>query len=154
MNQYDLKQVRLIEKKIDLFENNRIDLFDLVNDLNGLLKVLESVADSWKDEFQTAINSLEIIRDSIEDGSIFRWKGDFKEDIHVLVLELKKMTKSLLEEYLKISDPSVLKTAIEANSNWLICPKCNDAWELDSLYAMVVCPKCDSIFHNPRASQK
>lgn len=154
LNEYDLKQIKLIEKKIVLFENNKIELFDLVNDLSGLLNALESVADSWKDNFQAEINSLEMIQDSIEDGSISRWKGNVKEDIHKSVSALKKMTISLLEKYLKISDPNVLESAIEADSKWFMCPKCNDAWESNSLDGMVVCPKCDCAFHNPRASQK
>ncbi|MBI3901102.1 MAG: hypothetical protein HY324_03000 [Chlamydiia bacterium] len=153
MNEYDLKQIKLIEKKIVLFENNKTELFDLINDLNGLLNAIESVADSWKDDFQAEINSLEMIQDSIEDGSISRWKENFKEDIYKSISALKNMTCSLLEKYLKISDPNVLESVIEINSKWLMCPKCNDAWESNSLDAMVVCPKCDCAFHNPRASQ-
>lgn len=154
LNEYDLRQIKLIEKKIVLFEDNKMNLFDFVDDLIGILNAIESVADSWKNDFRVEINSLEMIQDSIEDGSITRWRGSFKEDIHKSVSKLKKMTTSLLEEYLKRSDPNVLDSAIEANFMWLMCPKCNDAWESNSLHAMVVCPKCDRAFHNPRASQK
>ena len=154
LNGYDLRQIKLIEKKIILFEDNKINFFDFVNDLTGLLDALESVADSWKHDFRAEINTLELIQDSIEDGSITSWIGNFKEDIHNSVSKLKKITTSLLEEYLKTSDPNALDSAIEANFMWLICPKCNDAWESNSLNAMVICPKCDRAFHNPRASQK
>lgn len=149
---YDLKQIGLIEKKISLFENYKLDLFDLIGDLVGLLNALESVTVSWKDDFQAEINTLEIIHDSIEDGSISRWKGNYKEDIYNAILKLKKLTVSVLEEYLEKSDPNVLECAIVESSNWFICPKCNDAWESDSFRAMVICPKCESAFHNPRAS--
>jgi len=154
LSEYDLKQIKLIEKRIRLFENNKLGLFDLVNDLGGLLNTLESVPDSWKDDFQAETNSLEMIRDSIEDSSISKWKGNFKEDIHKSVSKLKKMITSLLEKYLKIPDPNVLESAIKANSNWLMCPKCNDAWESNSPDAMVICPKCECAFHNPRTPQK
>ena len=154
LNEYDLKQIKLIEKRISLFENNNLELFDFVDDLGGLLNALTSIDDSCKDNFQVEVNSLGMIRDSIEDGAISRWKGNFKEDIHKSVSKLKKMASSLLEEYLKISDPNVRERAIEANFKWFMCPKCNDAWESSSLDAMVVCPKCDCAFHNPRASQK
>lgn len=137
-------------KKIALFESNKLDLFDLINDLGGLLDILESVANSWRDNFGAEINSLEIIYDSIEDGSISKWKGDFDEDLHKSVSNLKKLTISLLEEYLKVTDPNVLESAIEADSKWLICPNCKDAWESNSLNAMVVCPKCERAFQNPR----
>ncbi len=153
LNAHDLKQIKLIEKNIVLFENDRIDLFDLVNELIGLLNTLESVSFFWKDRFQIEINSLEMIQNSIEDGSISRWRGNFKEDIHKSISDLKKMITSLLAEYLKRSDPTVLESAIEADPNWLMCPKCIDAWESSSREVMVVCPKCESAFHNPRASQ-
>jgi len=154
MTEYDLKQIRLIEKKICLFETSKLNLFDLVCDLRGLLNALESVADSWKDDFQAETNTLEIIHDSIEDGSISKWQGNFKEDLHKSVLKLKKMAISILEDYLKMPDPNISEHAIEADSNWLICPKCNDAWESNSLSAMVVCPKCECALHNSRASSK
>lgn len=98
---YDAKQIILIENRIRLFEENKLDLFDLISDLGGILNALESVSDSWKDDFQAEINALEMIYDSIEDGSISRWRGNFKEDMHNAISALKKMTASVLEEYLK-----------------------------------------------------
>ena len=150
LTKYDLKQVMLIEKKIFIFENKKIDLFKLICDLGGLLNALESVSKSWKDAFQAEVNALEIIHDSIEDGSISRWKGNHREDIHNAISKLQKMTLSILKEYLGQSDSNISERAIEGDPNWLICPKCNDAWESDSLKAMVICPKCDRALHNPR----
>lgn len=152
LSKYDLKQIRLIEKKINQFVHNKLDLFDLVTGLDGLLNVLESVTESWKNDFKVEINTLEMIRDSIEDGSISKWQGNFKEDIHQSVSKLKNMTAFLMEEYLKKLDLNISESAIEAASNWFICPKCNDAWESISSSAMVVCPKCECAFRNPRAS--
>lgn len=150
LTKYDLKQIMLIEKKIFMFENKKIDLFELICDLGGLLNALESGSKSWKDAFQAEVNALEIIHDSIEDGSISRWKGNQREDIHNAISKLQKMTLSILEEYLGQSDSNISERAIEGDPNWLICPKCNDAWESDSLKAMVICPKCDRALHNPR----
>ena len=152
LSEYDLRQIRLIEMKIYLFENKKMTLFDVFCDLGGLLNALESVSESWKDDFQVEVNSLEIIHDSIEDGSISRWKGNYREDIHNTISKLKKMTVSLLEEYMNHSDSSISENAIEGDANWIICPKCNDAWESDSLKAMVICSKCDRAFHNPRTA--
>lgn len=150
LTKYDLKQIMLIENKIFIFENRKIDLFELIRDLGGLLNALESVSKSWKDAFQAEVNALEVIHDSIEDGSISRWKGNHREDIHNAISKLQKMTLSILEEYLGQSDSNISERAIEGDPNWLICPKCNDAWESDSLKAMVICPKCDRALHNPR----
>ncbi len=141
----------MIEKKIDLFETNKLDLFDLVNDLSGLLNALESVPDDWRKDFHNKINILEMIHDSIEDGSISKWKGNFKQDIHKSISKLKNMAASIIEKYLKIWDPNIIESAIAASSNWLICPNCNDAWESNSSNAMVICPKCERAFRNPLA---
>ena len=149
-----LKQVSFIINKIGLFELNKLDLYDLVCDLIGLLNVLESVPNAWIDEFRSAINTLELIHDSIEDGSISRWKGNFKEDLNKSVSKLKSMSTSLIKEYLKRTDPNIIESAIEASSSWIMCPKCNDAWESSSRHAMVICPKCESALHNPRATKQ
>ncbi len=153
LSEYDLKQILLIEKKIFWFEINKLDLPEIICDLEGLINVLQYVSDFWKEEFRSEINSLEIINDSIEDGSISKWKGNYQEDIHNGIKKLKKMIISMLEEYLGRSDSNILEKAIIGDTCWLICPKCNDAWESDSLTAMVVCPKCCRALHNPRATQ-
>jgi len=148
-----LKQVSFIINKIGLFELNKLDLYDLVCDLIGLLNVLESVPNTWIDGLRSAINTLELIHDSIEDGSISRWKGNFKEDLNKSVSKLKSMSTSMIEEYLKKTDPNIIENAIEASSTWLMCPECNDAWESRSRHAMVICPKCECALHNPRVTK-
>lgn len=153
LNEYDLRQITLIDNMVFLFENEKIGLFDLVNNLAWILNSLESVHNSWKDDFRTEINSLEMIQQSIDDGSISRWKGNFKEDIRNSIMDLKKMTSLLIRDYLAVSDPEISKSAIQAYANWFVCPICNDAWESNSQAAMVICPKCVSVSHNPRASR-
>ena len=149
LTSYDLKQIILIRKRIELFENEKLDLFDFISDLSGLLNAMTSVNEFWRNNFQTLINTLEIIHDSIEDGSISRWQGNYKEDMRNAISKLNKMTTCLLEEYLKKPDPNILERAIEEGSNWLICPKCHNAWKSSSLLAMVICPNCMCALHNP-----
>lgn len=93
-----------------------------------------------------------MIYDCIEDGSISRWQGNYHQDLIDIIFVLKKMTNSLLEEYLNKSDPMIEEAAIVVENNWLICPKCLDAWISDSLTPMVICPKCEHALHNPRTS--
>lgn len=150
LNKNDLKQIKLILEKLQLFENKKIDLFDLVNDLNGLLNAFESVSNSWKNNFQSEVNALELINDSFKDGSISRWQGNVEEDLYKIIKNLKQMASNLLEKYLRISDPKIEESAIVVDSRWLICPNCNDAWESVSSDTMVECPKCDQVCHNPR----
>lgn len=52
---------------------------------------------------------------------------------------------------LEFPNPSVLEKADVGDRDWLICPFCIDAWEhSDTTFAMVVCPKCEKVMHNPR----
>ena len=46
--------------------------------------------------------------------------------------------------------PSVNEKADDLGENWLLCPMCIDAWQTDSTYGMVECPKCMQIMHNPK----
>jgi hypothetical protein len=151
LSKFDWRQIRLIEKKLLLFEGKKIDLFELIKELNAILNALENISDSWKADFQSKINFLEIIHDSIEDGAISRWKGNFEEDLDKTVVSLKQMVSILLDEYLKIPDSRITEIAIEGDPTWLICPNCNDAWKSISSDAMVICPKCEHVCHNPRS---
>ena len=150
LSKHDLRQLRLMEKKIYQFEHKKINLFELVGDLRTILNALETVNGTWKDDFQEEINTLEIISDSIEDGSISKLKEDPGKFFHDSTSKLKKMATLLLEKYLKIPDPSILEKAIILDTQWLMCPKCTDAWDSISKDAMVICPKCEHAFHNPR----
>ena len=147
---YDWKHIRLIEKKLLMFKENKIDLFDFINSSNLILNSIEGLSVNLRNSFQSKINFLEIINDSIEDGSISRWRGDFEEDLDKTVEDLKKMISRLREDYLKIPDPKITEIATEGDSKWLICPSCSDAWESESSDAMVICPNCEYICHNPR----
>ncbi len=51
---------------------------------------------------------------------------------------------------LEFPDTSIKDKASLVDSNWLMCPICIDAWESRSILAMVECPKCKTIMHNPR----
>ncbi|MEI8125838.1 MAG: hypothetical protein WCG42_08790 [Parachlamydiaceae bacterium] len=150
-NLRDVKQLILMKREVDLFESGEIDLFKFVSDLSGLLNALESVSKIHYDIIQSEINTLEMIHDSVQDSSIARWQGDLKKDREQSVSNLKKIISSVMEEYLKNSDSSVLECAISLSSNWLQCPFCHDAWATLSEDAMVVCPNCSHSSHNPKS---
>jgi len=60
-----------------------------------------------------------------------------------------KKYKTLMD--LEFPDPSITEKAEIGDRDWLICPKCIDAWEWkDDRDALVKCPKCQTIFNNPR----
>ena len=56
LTERDIKQIVLIKNKIFMFEKDKLDLFELICDLGGLLNELESVSEFWKDDFQAEVN--------------------------------------------------------------------------------------------------
>ena len=64
-----------------------------------------------------------------------------------------KKYKELMD--LEFPDSSISEVAQIGDVEWLICPKCIDAWESrNDRDALVKCPKCQIIFNNPRYSDK
>lgn len=52
---------------------------------------------------------------------------------------------------LEFPDNTISAKAQIGDEKWLICPDCLDAWEsANEKDAMVICPKCKKMFHNPR----
>jgi hypothetical protein len=51
---------------------------------------------------------------------------------------------------LEFVDDSVEKTVMFVDENWVQCPLCCEAWEINSYDAMVRCPKCHGVFHRPQ----
>jgi hypothetical protein len=64
--------------------------------------------------------------------------------------KLNKTLSELVKEELKKPDSNIEKSATILDETWLMCPVCIDAWESTSKNAMVICPKCNQVFHNPR----
>lgn len=61
MNEYDLRQLKLMKKKIEYFKDHKIYLSDLIGDLAGLLNVMEDIKISWEEEFRANWLDLEIV---------------------------------------------------------------------------------------------
>lgn len=52
---------------------------------------------------------------------------------------------------LEFPDPTIRDLAEIGDRDWLMCPKCVDAWYWPSdRDAMVVCPNCNTTYNNPR----
>jgi hypothetical protein len=57
--------------------------------------------------------------------------------------------KALMD--LEFPDSTITEKAQIGDAQWLICPTCIDAWQSpDNLDAVVICPKCQNMLHNPR----
>ena len=61
-SEYDQRQYRLMLERIDAFERGLINLGTLVDDLEGLLHVLEAVCASWEQTFLSHWGVLEEVR--------------------------------------------------------------------------------------------
>ena len=138
----ELRSIKLMQEAFDLFRHEKIDLFDLINNLIGLSNTLESPNSHWKDAFRSEINTLEMLYDSMQDGSVSNWKGDPKEDMNTSILKLKDMLTSLIKEHLNSVDLNSLEIIRLESSNWIICPKCQNSWKLDFPVSIEFCPKC------------
>jgi len=76
--------------------------------------------------------------DEMVDGS--------KNDPNIIIFN---KYKELMD--LEFPDSSISDVAQIGDNEWLICPNCIDAWYSDSdRDALVKCPKCKTIFNNPR----
>lgn len=52
---------------------------------------------------------------------------------------------------LEFPDPTISDIAeVMEDGEWFFCPKCNNAWESQSLDGMVKCPNCGTILKNPK----
>ena len=60
LSDYDRRQPRVMRDKIVLFKREKIDLSYLINDLEALCGLLESVDESWMDDFHSEWENLEI----------------------------------------------------------------------------------------------
>ncbi|PJD94837.1 MAG: hypothetical protein CK425_10550 [Parachlamydia sp.] len=81
------------------------------------------------------------------DPYYYHFLTDWEEEY---VAHFKHYKKLMDREF---PDPSVEEKAEIGDETWLICPLCIDAWESNSPDAMVACPKCKKVFHNPRYIQ-
>lgn len=87
------------------------------------------------------------------------WANDPNNYYHRLTDGYDWETK-IFAEYKQLMDvefpiPSVKDTAKLIDDDWLMCDYCIDAWESStSNQAMVICPTCQRMMHNPRFKPK
>ena len=87
---------------------------------------------------------------NIEDhnADLLKANKDNLEEMEKAALEIFYKRKKEMD--LEFQDESITEKASIVDNNWLMCPTCVDAWESSSILAMVECPKCKKIMHNPR----
>ena len=111
------------------------------------------VSSCWTVGFRGANMKVEGMREVL--FTFKEWAND--EVFYERLFDGNKNDIQLFQKYKKFMDmeyplSSVTDTAELVHDNWLMCPKCIDAWESDSVLGMVRCPKCSTTFLNPRYS--
>jgi len=72
--------------------------------------------------------------------------------------ELHALADKLIAEEERVEfsepDPNVTEQATHLEDKWLVCPLCTEAWDSESVYPMVRCPKCQEKLYNPLHTKK
>jgi hypothetical protein len=98
-SEYDQNQYRLMLERIDAFERSAIRLDTLVDDLEGLLNVLEAVCFSWRQAFLSRWGVLEEVRAvALDEG----WEK-FDEKATKIILESTSQLKLQVLEKISAS---------------------------------------------------
>lgn len=50
---------------------------------------------------------------------------------------------------LEFPDPEINDKASNLEDGWVMCPHCIDAWQPNTIDAMIICPKCQRVMHSP-----
>ena len=80
----------------------------------------------------------------LDDAAFFARLLDSDESVQTIFDRMK----SLMD--LEYPRSSVKLTATVCDGEWLMCPKCFDAWESGSRDGLCRCPACDELLRNPR----
>ena len=68
--------------------------------------------------------------------------------------ELNEIAENLIfegeKEELAAPIPEIRDRAEDLGDNWLMCSLCQEAWQSESEYGMVLCPQCNHKLHNPK----
>jgi hypothetical protein len=94
-SEYDQRQYRLMLERIDAFERGAIRLGTLIDDLEGLLNVLEAVCASWEQAFLRHWGVLEDARAvALAEG----WE-EFDDKIEKIIFEsIDRLKRQVLEK--------------------------------------------------------
>ena len=150
MNVFDVRHLSLMLKIIAKFEMGQSCLSDLICDLEAILDVFEDMDELWKNKVRSYWWNLEqVYAVGLECSE--KILGD--EDvllIHESLEKIKNLACEALMVYLREYNYLIKEFAEVLDDEWLMCKICNDAWMTNSLDAMVICPECDNVLHNPR----
>ncbi len=96
MNEFDIRQLNIMLDKMERFTQGKLDLGYLLEDLEALLQILESIDEEWKTEFRSEwINIEEVYAYHLSQQSNRLNQDDFII-IEESLTKMKEMIKNLL----------------------------------------------------------
>jgi hypothetical protein len=144
----DLHALFKILEKINLFNDDAIDVLTLFNEIKNIPKEFKSIDFNWRNDFIYNMNLL--TQCTIGSRFILEEKPNNSSDI---VDKLKRMVQEILDEYLSHPDVKIQEKAKIEYANFLHCPYCHNVWEAGVSKPMVVCLICNHVLHNPLFSR-
>jgi len=93
---YDKRQLRQMAESIQLFENKKLSLSDVVNRLVDLLDAIESIDIDWKKQFKSEWWQLEQVNATILDKGLILLPKEYKDIVEDSISKLKKMIDTML----------------------------------------------------------
>jgi len=100
MPDYDQRQYYLMLDRLNAFEAGKIQIDTLIGDLRGLVQSLQSVTDTWKNDFMLEWADLEIARGV----ALHREVRHFKESEIKIIREATSKLKLMVLQ--NIADPA------------------------------------------------
>lgn len=98
MDEYNLRQLKIMLEKIDSFESGNLVFGDLIEDLDALLTVMENLDKEWKYTFHSHWFTLETYYAAALDEDTNPFEDDTKGHIPEAIEILKSMIQSELKK--------------------------------------------------------
>ncbi|KKM14269.1 hypothetical protein LCGC14_1707820 [marine sediment metagenome] len=124
--------------------------------LNKLFEIIDNkISKFWYLDFlkeESLISAMwgyyELVNIENHNDDLMKENKDNLEEKEKAALDIFYQRKKEMD--LEFPDDSIKEKASIVDNNWLMCPTCVDAWESNSIFAMIECPKCKKVMHNPR----
>ncbi len=96
INDFDKRQLNIMLDKINMFKNKQLEFNFLIEDLNALLNVLQTIDKDWKKKFKKNWNALEEVYSFI----LYEKRSSLnQEDIKITATSIGEIEK-LIKQYL------------------------------------------------------
>ncbi len=93
--EYNHRQIKLMENKLDSFKNGTINLYELMTDLTGLLHCIQNYGKEWGEKFQSQLGTL----DTVYANFIYENRTTYTElEQNLINISIKKIHR-LIEEF-------------------------------------------------------